>query len=69
MASFDSRRGARVGEMGYSGGVGGVMVVVVVGGISCGSSVMVVWSLWCRGEWLCVIPGSVPESVKWSIGG
>ena len=31
MARFDSRRGARVGGMGYSGRVG-LMVVVVVGG-------------------------------------
>ena len=40
------------------------MVVVVVEGASCGSSAIVVWR---RGKWLGLIPGAVPESVKWSI--
>ena len=40
------------------------MVVVVVEGSWCGSSAMVVWR---RGKWLGLIPGAVPESVKWSI--
>ena len=45
MARFDSRCGAKVGKIEYSGGgvEGGVMVVVVVEGALCGSSAMVVW--------------------------